>query len=178
MAKHFSKRSYRLITQTTLVDIITFVPPTLSIHREALRANDVKIFFAVRRFCKDLLQAFDARFNTDRYPNGEDSATAFAHAIVGGYTPDNDKVDRDPLDLWKLYNKYCMEEDGEVYLAMLKESNSTMANCKSVKGIGQDFYSNVSAEGAAARGYHHHLVSILPCHWFFKSDDGYAGLGR
>ncbi|KAL8692922.1 MAG: hypothetical protein Q9218_002148 [Villophora microphyllina] len=172
----FPKEPYRLTTQATLVDIITSVPPALFIHREALRTNDVNMFFAVRRFCKDLLRAFDARLTTGRYPNGEDSATAFAHAIVGGYNSDNDEVDRHPLDLWKLYERYCMAEDGEVYLGMLTESNSTMSDRKTVKGVRQDFYSNVSAEGGTAWGYHHRLVSIFRRHWFFMSDGGYAGL--
>ena len=171
-----SIESYRLTTQAKLIDIISFVPPPLFIYSEALRTNDVNMFFAIRQFCMEIKRTFNARFDTGRYPNGKDSVTAYAHAIVGGHVPQNDRIDRDPLDQWRLYEKYCIEEDGEVYLTMQEESRRGMIDRKTLRGVGQGFDNNGSLKGGAAWSYHHHLISIFRRHWFFISDDGYAGL--
>lgn len=47
---------------------------------------------------------------------------------------------------------------------------------KTVKGVGVEFYRDLSKDGSTAWNYHHHLITILRRHWFFLSDDGYAGL--
>ncbi|KAL8732303.1 MAG: hypothetical protein Q9166_002875 [cf. Caloplaca sp. 2 TL-2023] len=170
-----SKESYRLATQATLVDIITFVQPALFVHDQALRANDIVMFFTCRQFLRDLKSTFDNRFDSGRYPTDEDTTTAFAHALIGGLKSKELEKGQEPLDLWKIYEKCCISEDGEVYLAMQKEA-AMPKNRKTVKGVGIDFYSGGSAEGGTAWSYHHHLITIFRRHWFFMSDDGYAGL--
>lgn len=126
----------------------------------------------------------DSRFGDGQYPTNEDPTTAFAYALVGGGTDEaykksfivGDTEERpNPLSLWKIYEKCCLEEDGEVYQAMRRELELT-GNGDTLRGVGIDFYSGGSAEGGTAWSCQHHLVSIFRRHWFFITDSGYFGL--
>ncbi|KAI4246122.1 MAG: hypothetical protein L6R40_002074 [Gallowayella cf. fulva] len=170
-----SKEPHCLATQATLIDIITSVQPSSFVHDRMLSANDVAMFFACRQYYQDLKITFNSRFDHKQYPTGEDPTTAFANAIAGGCTAD-DFENQDPLALWQNYEKCCLEASGEVHQAMQREAELLTGNRKTFKGVSQEFYSTASSEASAAWGYHHHLVAILRRHWFFVSDDGYAGL--
>ncbi len=179
-----SKEPHRLTSQATLVDIISFVEPAMFVHDQAFRANDIAMFFRCCEFFIDLKKVIDSRFGDGQYPTNEDPTTAFAYALVGGGTDEayeknfrlRDTDERpDPLSLWKLYEKRCLKDDGEIYQAMQREAGLT-ANRRTLRGVGIDFYSELSAESGKAWSYSQHLVSIFRRHWFFMSDDGYIGL--
>ena len=170
-----SKEPYQLATQATLIDIVTFVQPALFMHDPTIRTNDIAMFFLCRQFCKDLKRTFDTRFDGRQYPTNEDPAIVFVNALVGGFTSANFGENRDPAELWEVYETCALNEDGEVYRAMQKEA-TTPVDRKTVKGVGVEFYSEGSKDGSIAWDYHHHLLTILRRHWFFISDDGYAGL--
>ena len=170
-----SEDPYRLATQATLIDIITFVQPTLFLHDPEIRTNDIAMFFMCRQFCKDLKRTFDTRFDGRQYPTSGDPTVAFTNALVGGSTSRDFGEDRDPWELWEIYETCALIEDGEVYQAMQKEAKMP-EDRKTIKGVGVEFYSELSKDGSIAWNYHHYLVTILRRHWFFISDDGYAGL--
>ena len=170
-----SKESYRLVTQATMIDIITYVQPAFFMHDPTIRTSDIVMFFMCRQFCKDLKRKFDTRFDGRRYPTNEDPIVGFANALIGNSTSRNFEENRDSLALWEIYEKACLNEDGEVYRAMQKESK-TLKDPKNVKGVGVEFYNELSKDGSIAWNYHHHLITIFRRHWFFISDDGYAGL--
>lgn len=179
-----SKEPHRLTFQATLIDIISFIQPARFVHDQAFRANDIAMFFICREFFMDLKRVIDSRFGDGQYPTNEDPITAFAYALVGGGTDEayeksfrlRDTDERpDPLSLWKLYEESCLKEDGEIYQAMQREVGMT-ANRRTLRGVGVDFYSELSAESGKAWSYSQHLVSIFRRHWFFISDDGYIGL--
>ena len=169
-----SKEPYRLATQATLVDIVTFVQPALFMHDPAIRTSDIAMFFKCRQFCKDLKKAFDTRFDGRQYPTNEDPLIGFANTLVGGSVPRDFREIQDPLELWKIYETRSLNEDGEVYRALHKEAKLREER-RTIKGVGVEFYSELSKDGSIAWNYHHHLVSVLRRHWFFISDDGYAG---
>jgi hypothetical protein len=138
----------------------------------------------MRRFCKRLKEKFDSNVIGQSYPGGsEDLTWAFANALVGGGT--DDKYNKtfnlisseqiNPLDLWVNYEKCCIEEDGEVYQAMVWERQNPEAEGK-VNGVSYKFYSTASKEAGRAWSYTHHLVQIFRYHRFFMTADGYAGL--
>ncbi|KAI4247606.1 MAG: hypothetical protein L6R42_009584 [Xanthoria sp. 1 TBL-2021] len=181
-----STEAYRLTTQATLIDIVTSVQPAHFLHDEELRANDALMLLTCRRFCMDLKRIFDSHFVNRQCPNHEDPTSVFAHSLIGGgtdkaYTETFDQGANqeppDPVSLWKLYDRHCISEDGEVYTAMQREARvPASVNRKAVKGVGMGLYSSISAEASIAWNYHHHLVNILRRHWFFITDDGYTGL--
>jgi hypothetical protein len=134
-----------------------------------------------------VLQGFEKgdRFSVWRwqYPTNEGPTTAFAYALVGGGTDEaykksfivGDTEERpNPLSLWKIYEKCCLE-DGEVYQAMRRKLEMT-GNGDTRRGVGIDFYSGGGAEGGTAWSYQHRLVSIFRRHWFFITDGAYFGL--
>ncbi|KAL8992894.1 MAG: hypothetical protein Q9169_006759, partial [Polycauliona sp. 2 TL-2023] len=176
----------RLTTQATLIDIITFVQPVYFVHDEVLRANDASMFLTCRRFCLELREKFHSHFVGRHSPNGEDLISVFASALVGGGTDKAytetfmtraNEAYLDPLGLWKIYEDKCLAEDGEVYVAMQQELQvPASAAREAFKGVGIGFYSSGGSEASIAWKYHHHLVNILRRHWFFITDDGYAGL--
>ncbi|KAI4281669.1 MAG: hypothetical protein L6R38_003512 [Xanthoria sp. 2 TBL-2021] len=183
---NLSTESYRLTTQATLIDIVTCVQPALFVHGEELRANDALMLLTCRRFCMDLKSIFDYHFVNRQCPNHEDSTSVFAYSLVGGGTDKAytetfasraNEAPLDPLSLWKIYDRHCISEDGEIYMAMQREARLPVSsNRKAVKGVGIDFYSSISAEASIAWNYHHHIINILRRHWFFVTDDGYTGL--
>ncbi|KAH8784369.1 heterokaryon incompatibility protein-domain-containing protein [Hyaloscypha finlandica] len=175
---------HRLITLGTLVDIITWVEPASFASSEVLRASHLDMFFIMRRFCKRLKEKFDSNVIGQSYPGGcEDLTRAFAYALVGGGTDDEynktfnliSSEQINPLDLWINYEKSCIEEDGEVYQAMVWERQNPEAEGK-VSGVSYNFYSTGSKEASRAWSYTHHLVQIFRNHRFFMAADGYAGL--
>ncbi|KAL8783872.1 MAG: hypothetical protein Q9195_009249 [Heterodermia aff. obscurata] len=170
-----SKEPYRLATQATLIDIVTYIQPAFFMHDPTIRTSDIVMFFICRQLCKDLKRTFDTRFDGRRYPANEDPIVAFANALIGGATLRDFEENRDPLALWEIYEKASLNEDGEVYRAMQKEAKMP-EDRKNVKGVGIEFHSELSKDGSIAWNYHRHLLTILRRHWFFISDDGYAGL--
>ena len=179
-----SKEPYRLSSQATLLDIVTFVQPALFMHDQSLRVNDIAMFFRCRQFYKDLKRIVDSSFRNQSYPTNEDPTTAFAYALVGGGTDEaydknfnlgNTDELPNPLSLWNIYEKCCLEENGEVYQAMQREAEMT-GDRRTIMGVGLDFYRGGSRESGTAWTYHHHLLSIFRRHWFFISNDGYIGL--
>ena len=179
-----SKEPYRLTSQATLLDIVTFVQPALFMHDPSLRANDIAMFFMCRQFFRDLKRIVDTSFSNRSYPTDEDPTTAFAWALVGGGTDEaynkdfnlrNPNERPDPLSLWNIYEKCCLEENGEVHHAMQREADMT-GDRRTIRGVGIEFYSKGSQDSGTAWTYHYHLLAIFRRHWFFMSDDGYMGL--
>lgn len=179
-----SKEPYRLISQATFLDIVTFVQPALFMHDEGLRVNDIAMFFRCRQLYKDLKRIVDSSFRDKPYPTNEDPTTAFAYALVGGGTDEaydknfhlgNTDERPSPLSLWDVYEKCCLEENGEIYQAMQREAEMT-GDRKTIRGVGFEFYNGASQDSGRAWTYHHHLLSIFRRHWFFISNDGYIGL--
>ncbi|KAL9638101.1 MAG: hypothetical protein Q9204_001616 [Flavoplaca sp. TL-2023a] len=180
----FSKGPYRLSVRATLIDIITIVQPAIFVHDEAHRTNDILMFLSCRRYCMNLKERLDSHFENRQYPTQEDPTTAFAYSLVGGGTDRayNDafiskpnKESLDPLSLWKIYEKLCISENGEIYAVIQRELHRPPERQK-IKGIGVDFYRSGSAEASMAWNYQYHLINIFRRHWFFISDDGYTGL--
>lgn len=89
-------------------------------HDPAIRISDIAMFFICRQFWVDLKSAFDTRFDGRQYPTNEDPMKGFANALVGGSTPRLFGEDKDPLELWEIYETCALDEDGEVYRAMQK----------------------------------------------------------
>ena len=139
-----SKEPYRLSSQATLLDIITFIQPALFMHDQNLRANDIAMFFTCRQFYKDLKRVIDSSFGNRSYPTNEDPTTAFAYALVGGGTDEaynrnfnlgNTDERPNPLNLWNIYEKCCLEENGEVHQAMQREAEMT-GERKTIRAVG------------------------------------------
>ena len=170
-----SKEPYRLATQATLIDIVTYIQPAFFMHDPTIWTSDILMFFMCRQFCKDLKRTFDTHLDGRRYPTNKDPIVGFANALIGDSTSRDFEENRDPLALWEIYEKCSLNEDGEVYRAMQKEAKMPKDR-KDVKGVGVEFYSELSKDGSIAWNYHHHLLTIFRRHWFFISDDGYAGL--
>ena len=144
-----SRELYHLATQATLIDIVTFVQPALFMHDPAIRANDITMFFLCRQFCKDLKTTFDTRFNGRQYPTNEKPAIDFVNALAGGLTSRDFGENRDPTELWEVYETCALHEDGEVYRAMQKEA-TMQVDRKTLKGVGVEFYSELSKDGSIA----------------------------
>ena len=161
LALDLSTEPYRLRIQATLIDIITFVQPAMFVHDVFLQANDVAMFLTCRRFIINLKKAFNARFrNGRRYPvNDEDPMTVFAYRLVAGGTDEeykkhfataaNANERPDPQRLWEIYQRYCLEEDGEVHRAILREAGQ-VGSRQTLRGVGIDFYSGSSVEAGTA----------------------------
>ena len=182
-----SMEPYTIRTQASLIDIITFVQPANFIHDARLQNDDIAMFLSCRQFIEDLQRSFNVHFQDGRhYPIAEeDPLIAFAHALMGGTTHQEYKKHfaiqgdpdecPDPSYLWKIYQKCCLDADGETYHAVIKEAE-TRKNSPQIKGLSYDFYSDLGTESGIVWQYHQYLVSIFRHHCFFISDDGYIGL--
>ena len=188
----FSLQPFRLGTKATFIDIINFVqPPPTFLYDMSVRSNHISLFLKMRELCLALYAKVctDFKGRDFLYPAGGECVAALAHALVGG------GLDRDyletfgtrnngdvfsPWELWRIYERQCIETSGEVLQSLKREVELNMSRPPDEipsSGVGFEFYNSASSEAGIAWDYMHHLVNVMARHWIFMTCDGYIGLG-